>query len=60
MYNWKAKEISCILFDSYSSFKLMGTHEHDKVMNNKSYAFIFLSSLLTICGFCHMSCGQAN
>ena len=39
--NWKAKGISCILFDSYSSFKLMGTHEHDKVMNNKTDAFIF-------------------
>ena len=41
MYNWKAKGISCILFDSYSSFKLMGTHEHDKVMNNKKPMHLF-------------------
>ena len=32
MYNWKAKRISCILFDSYSSVTLVGTHEHDKVV----------------------------
>ena len=31
-YNWKAKRISCVLFDSYSSFTFVGTHEHDKVV----------------------------
>ena len=31
MYNLKAKGISCILFYSDSSFKLAGTHEHDKM-----------------------------
>ena len=34
MYNWMAKGISCILFDSYSSFKLVGTHEHDIVLTH--------------------------
>ena len=34
MYNWKAKGISCILFYSYSSFKLVGTLEHDKVVTH--------------------------
>ena len=32
MYNWKAKGISCILFDLYSCFTLVGTHGHDKVV----------------------------
>ena len=36
MYNWKSKGISCILFDLYSSFKLVGTHEHNKVLTHVS------------------------
>ena len=32
MYNWMAKGVSCILFDLYSSFKFVGTHEHDNVL----------------------------
>ena len=36
MYNCKAKGISCILFDSYSSFKLVGTHEHDNMLTHVS------------------------
>ena len=36
MYTWKAKGISCILFDSYSSFKLVGTYEYDNVLTHVS------------------------
>ena len=41
MYNWKAKWISCILFDSYSSFKLWVHMNMIKWWIIKTYAFIF-------------------
>ena len=39
------RNIFCILFDPYSSFKLVDTHEHDKMAAHSCYYLTCLHSM---------------
>ena len=39
------RNIFCILFESCSSFKLVGTHEHDKMVAHSCYYLTCLHSM---------------